>query len=148
MLLDLLRSHDLASANWDELLNPFQPNGISCSYQLGQSISVLRVVGWYFFIFIQILIQHSVSKQWRPRSDVAECGIWSGSVLCANVPQKGLYGLSCACCIYFWFQASSEVQIHDKYGIINWMKYYVDLDQLAASEATWSGSTLFTKEWE
>ena len=34
-------------------------------YQLEQSISVLRVVGWYFFHFIQILIEHSASKQWR-----------------------------------------------------------------------------------
>ena len=43
-------------------LNPFKRNEISHSYQLDQSISILRVVG--FFIFIQILIEHSVSKQW------------------------------------------------------------------------------------
>ena len=30
------------------LFNPFMPNGISLSYQVDQSISVLRVVGWYF----------------------------------------------------------------------------------------------------
>ena len=28
--------------------NPFMPNGISQFYQLEQSFSVLRVVGWYF----------------------------------------------------------------------------------------------------
>ena len=32
--------------------NPFMPNGISHRYQLEQSISVLRDVGWYFsFLF-------------------------------------------------------------------------------------------------
>ena len=30
------------------IFNPFKPNGISYSYPLDQSISVLRVVGWYF----------------------------------------------------------------------------------------------------
>ena len=28
-------------------LNPFKPNGISHCYELEQSISVLREVGWY-----------------------------------------------------------------------------------------------------
>ena len=33
-------------------LNPSKPTGISRSYQLDQSISVLRVDGWYFsFLF-------------------------------------------------------------------------------------------------
>ena len=31
---------------------------------LDQFKSILRVVGLFFFIFIQILIEHSVSKQW------------------------------------------------------------------------------------
>ena len=32
--------------------NPFKPNGISHCYQFDKSISVLRVVGWYFtFLF-------------------------------------------------------------------------------------------------
>ena len=34
--------------------------------KLDQSLSVLRVVRWYFFIFIQILLEFSVRKQWRP----------------------------------------------------------------------------------
>ena len=29
--------------------NPFKPDGISYIYQLDKSISVLRVVGWYFY---------------------------------------------------------------------------------------------------
>ena len=31
--------------------NPLMPNGLSLSYQLDQSISVLRVVGWYFSFY-------------------------------------------------------------------------------------------------
>ena len=34
-----------------QTLNPFKPNGISLHYQLDQSISILRVVLWYFFHF-------------------------------------------------------------------------------------------------
>ena len=40
------------------------------------------------FIYIQILIEYSVCKQWRPWSDAAFCGIWSGSALFAYVLQK------------------------------------------------------------
>ena len=46
------------------IFNPFKLNGSSHPNLIDKSISVLRVVGW-FFIFIQILIEHSVSKQWR-----------------------------------------------------------------------------------
>ena len=46
--------------------NPFKHNGISHCYQLEQSISILRNVGWYFSFFFHILIEHSASKQWRP----------------------------------------------------------------------------------
>ena len=38
--------------------NTFMPNGISHRYQLKQSISVLRDVKWYFFIFMQIFIEN------------------------------------------------------------------------------------------
>ena len=61
-------------------LNPFKLNGISHSYQSDQCISVLRVVGKYFFIFIQMLIEHSVSKQWKPdqtpHSAVSDLGLY------------------------------------------------------------------------
>ena len=36
-------------------LNPFMPNVFSHPFQLDESISNFRFVGWYFFIFIQIL---------------------------------------------------------------------------------------------
>ena len=39
--------------------------------------------------FIQISIEYSVSKQWRPWSDATFCGVWSGSALFSYVTQKG-----------------------------------------------------------
>ena len=45
------------------LLNPFKPSGISHSYQLDQSIIVLRIILVIFFIFIRILIELSVKPQ-------------------------------------------------------------------------------------
>ena len=68
--------------------NPVIPNGISHRYQLEQSISVLRGVRWYFLLY-QVLIENYASKQWRPWSYAAICGVWSGSALFAFVPQKG-----------------------------------------------------------
>ena len=35
----------------DLLINPLKPNEISLYFQLGQSIPVLKVVKWYFFLF-------------------------------------------------------------------------------------------------
>ena len=46
-------------------VNPLKPNGISQCYQLEQSIYVLRDVGCFFSILIQIQIKHTASKQWR-----------------------------------------------------------------------------------
>ena len=55
-----------SSCPYMQKFNPFKLNAISRSYQLDQFISVLKVVGWYFSFFIQILIGYSVRKQWRP----------------------------------------------------------------------------------
>ena len=46
-----------------------------------------------FFICIQVLIENYASKQWRPWSDAAFCGIWSLSALFAYVPHKGRLGI-------------------------------------------------------
>ena len=52
---------------YDNAQQVLSPNSNICDrYYLEQSISVLRDIGWYFFIFIQILIEHSSSKRWRP----------------------------------------------------------------------------------
>ena len=50
------------SASQKVIANLFKPNGISNSYQLNQSISILRVVVWYiaFLIFIHILIKKNM----------------------------------------------------------------------------------------
>ena len=40
------------------------------------------------YIFIQVLIENYVSKQWWPWLDAAFCGVWSVSALFAYVPQK------------------------------------------------------------
>ena len=46
-------------------LTPFKRNGISHYYQLDQSITILRVVGWYFFIFIQIFENRIFSRSFN-----------------------------------------------------------------------------------
>ena len=47
------------------------------------------MLGGIFFIFIQVVIENYASKQWRPWSGAAFCGVWSGSALFAYVPHKG-----------------------------------------------------------
>ena len=44
-----------------------------------------------FFYFDFFKIEFPVSKQCRPWSDAAFCGVWSGSTLFAYVPKKGRY---------------------------------------------------------
>ena len=71
--------------------NPFKLNGISHCYQLDPSFSVLKGCWIVFYIFIQISIEHSVSKQQRP---ILRCLIWVCTVfLCPTKRTLGLYGL-------------------------------------------------------
>ena len=49
----------------DFRLNPFTMNGVSYPYQKDDPISNFRGIRWYFFIFIQILKESSISKQWK-----------------------------------------------------------------------------------
>ena len=44
-------------------------------YQLEQSISVSRVVGWYLSFLLKVLIEHSVSKQWMPQNAESDLGL-------------------------------------------------------------------------
>ena len=61
----------------------------------GKSILDLKVCWVVFFIFIQILIEHSVSKQWKPWSaDTTFCGF--------SMPTKRMLGLF-HCLIFFCF---------------------------------------------
>ena len=49
---------------------------------------ILGVLLVFFFFFLQILKEHSISKQCRSWSVTAYCGVWSGSALFAFVPYK------------------------------------------------------------
>ena len=73
------------------LIYLFKPNEIANSYPWDRYIFFFKGSCEVFFTFIQILIEHSVSKQWRPRSDDKLYGVWSGSALFLYVPQKGCW---------------------------------------------------------
>ena len=45
---------------------PFKTNGISHRYQFEQSISIYRDVGWHLSFFVQIFIENSAIKHWKP----------------------------------------------------------------------------------
>ena len=48
------------------IVNPSMSNAFFHSYQLDEFFfSNFRLVGWYFLIFIHVLNEASVSKQWR-----------------------------------------------------------------------------------
>ena len=70
--------------------------------------------------------------------------IWPNEHTCYDKHTQ--FFLSNECYLNFWFPASPIVQFLQKCGfIILWMKISVDSDELA-HEASWSGSTLFSKE--
>ena len=52
-------------------------------------ISILGTSGYEIYILLEKNGQ-TVCKQWRPWSDTAFCGVWSGSALFANYPFTGL----------------------------------------------------------
>ena len=78
---------------FEELLNPFKPNGISYYHQLDQYISILRVVRLYFSFLSKFYtltyFNRTFCKQWRPSSDAAIRNVLSGSALFVYVPQIG-----------------------------------------------------------
>ena len=74
----------------------FQQNGISHSYKLGQSISVLKVMLWYFSFSFKF--KYRISKQ-RVETQVRRCVMQHLTEICtAYAPQKRLlcliHGLS------------------------------------------------------
>ena len=58
MLLVLKRTVSVKRFFLAPMFYPFMPYGISLSYQMDHSISVLMVVGWYFYFCIQIFREH------------------------------------------------------------------------------------------
>ena len=76
-------------------INPFVLNGISHSSQLDQSISILRVIGWYFSFFSNF--NRTFCKQTVEtliRRHIMRRLIWVCTVfLCPTKRTLGLYGL-------------------------------------------------------
>ena len=77
------------------VFNPFKPIGISHDYQLDRSISILRVVGWYFlflFKFVRAFCKQSVETLIRRR--ILQPLIWVSAVFLRPTKRMlGLYGL-------------------------------------------------------
>ena len=64
LLNEIIHQNEKRLSHGDEVINPFQPNELSFSRT--SQFPILEVLGVIFLIFIQILIEHSVSIQWRP----------------------------------------------------------------------------------
>ena len=77
------------------LLNPFQPIGFSHYHKLGQSISVLKVVWWYFE---NIISKHTVETQ--VRRCVVRHLIW---ICAAYASQKKTL------CLYTWVKSVTKI---------------------------------------
>ena len=78
-------------------VNTYEPNGTSHFYQLDRSISVLRVVGWYFFIFYSNFYIKFCKQTVETliRCCILWCLIWVCTVcLCPTKRTLGLYGLT------------------------------------------------------
>ena len=73
------------------LINPYLTNGFSHRYQLGESTFIFRGVrsDFYFFSISFFDEISSLCKQNSLRWDAAFCGVISGAILFAYVPQKG-----------------------------------------------------------
>ena len=69
------------------LLNPFLTSRFSHHYHFGKSTFILWGVGSNFLILISFFDEISLIKQNSPRWDAASCGVTSGAILFAYVPQ-------------------------------------------------------------
>ena len=67
-------------------LNPYLPNGFSHHYQLGESTFVFRGVRSDFYFSMKFLCANGIAPDGTPHSS---CGVASGAILFAYVPQKG-----------------------------------------------------------
>ena len=64
-------------------INPFLTSGLVHSYHSDNPIYSFRGFWWNISTFIVLCIEIPVSKQCRPWSDAAFCGVWTGSALFA-----------------------------------------------------------------
>ena len=69
--------------------NPYLTNGSSHHYHLGESTFVFRGFRCDFTCLSFYFDEISLSKQNSPRWDASFCGVTSGAILFAYVPQKG-----------------------------------------------------------
>ena len=83
-----------------------------------------------------------LSKQCWPRLDATECSFWSGSACFATHPAEYI---KMPCPLLIFSQSVSLILIVDIRKFTYWMANSADPNQLAVSEANWSGSTLFAK---
>ena len=74
--------------NVSGILNPYKPSGLAHPYQLDVSVSNFRGVWCTFSFLILFQTEIPVSEQWRPWSDAAFCGVWSGSTLFVWLQKK------------------------------------------------------------
>ena len=74
--------------SWPLLPQRLRLNRLSNPYSLGEFILILGLMGGIFSFFQ--FNRNSVSKQWRPLSDSAFCGLWSGSALLPMLHKKTL----------------------------------------------------------
>ena len=75
--------------------NPFKPNGISHGYKFDQSISVLRLVEWYFTFLFKFQLNTKQTVEPLIRRRVMRRLIWSCTVcICPTKRTLGLYGLN------------------------------------------------------
>ena len=70
-------------------VNPLYTGGLFHCYMLDENICNFRGVRLSFFRNLYKKNGCMFCKQWRPWSDAAFCGIWSGSALFAKVPILG-----------------------------------------------------------
>ena len=73
-----------------ETINPLQTIWIHPHYLLEESNFNFRFVRLWALDIPREKWLHYLRKQWRPWSDVAFCGVWSGYALFAKYPFRGL----------------------------------------------------------
>ena len=72
-----------------QTFNPYLTNGFSHNYQMDESTFIFRGVRSDFYFFISFFDVISLCKKNSPGWDAAFCGVTSGAMLFAYVPQKG-----------------------------------------------------------
>ena len=70
-------------------INPYLMNGFSHCYQLGESTFIFRGVRSDFYFLSHFSMKFLCANRIAPDMNAAFCGVTSGDILFAYVPQKG-----------------------------------------------------------